>query len=371
MNSHSRYRYRCGSRGVRAPERGAQGVRFPGEGSAFDVRWKVAPQDGAAVRRGGAGTDWRERESRADFADLVADAVEPLPPISEDGFAAFADRFAEARIILLGKSSHGTDEFYRARAAITERLVRQHGFDIIAVEADWPDAARIDGYIRGHADLPPPLTPFQRFPMWMWRNRPVREMVDRLHAINASIEDSERKVGFYGIDLYSLPSSMDAVEDFVRRNSPEALEEVRRRYGCLAPWLEEPSRYGALAHRKIVDTCAEEVQSVIDEVLGARMSAIRTSDRAVFDALQNARIVAASEAYYRAMYEGSVASWNLRDRHMFETLEAVLQARGPGPRPWSGRTTRISATPRRPRWGAGARSTSANSAANGSARRRC
>lgn len=263
---------------------------------------------------------------------LIDRAAEPLPEISDSGFASFIDRFRDARVILLGESTHGTDEFYRARAAITERLIREHGFNIVAVEADWPDSARIDAYIRGQTDLPTAITPFQRFPVWMWRNRPLRGFVDRLYEINQAIAEPERQVGFYGLDLYSLPSSMDAVVEFVRRHEPEALDEVRRRYGCLAPWVDDPVQYGALARTPPLNSCAEEAVSVIEEVLQERMAFIEASDVAFFNALQNAKVVAASEAYYRAMYEGSVASWNLRDTHMFETLQAVLEARGPDAR---------------------------------------
>lgn len=266
----------------------------------------------------------------AELAEIIAAAAEPLPPIADPDFAAFIDRFAGAKVILLGEASHGTDEFYRARTAITERLVREHGFTIVAVEADWPDAARIDAHIRGLAALPAPDTPFPRFPIWMWRNRAVEDLMARLRAFNEEVEDPAREVGFYGLDLYSLPSSMDAVEEFAQRHDPAVLEEVRARYGCLAPWVEEPESYGALVRGPAADTCAADVTSVIDEVLGARLGEVEASDRALFDAVMNARVVAASEAYYRAMYEGSVASWNLRDTHMFETLQRVLEAHGEG-----------------------------------------
>ena len=269
-------------------------------------------------------------EDEPGLAARIEAAAEPLPEIASDGFASFIDRFADARVILLGESTHGTDEFYRARAAITERLIAEHGFTVVALEADWPDAARIDSHVRGRARLPPAITPFQRFPVWMWRNRAMREFVDHLHALNQRFEDPERRAGVYGLDLYSLPSSMDAVVDFVRRHEPEALDEVRARYGCLAPWVNDPATYGALARRSPAESCSDEVVSVIQDVLRERMGMIEAGDAALFDALRNAQVVAASEAYYRAMYEGSAASWNLRDTHMFETLQAVLDARGPG-----------------------------------------
>ena len=255
-------------------------------------------------------------------------AAEPLPPITDKDFARFVDRFAKAKVVLLGEATHGTDEFYRARAAITERLVREHGFTVVAVEADWPDASRIDAYVRGQTNLPSAFKAFQRFPAWMWRNEAVRDFIERLREINAATVEPEREVGFYGLDLYSMPASMDAVTEFVKRHDPESLKEVRSRYGCLAPFANSPEVYGA-AGAAAHDTCSDEVLSVIDEVLRDRMGQIEASDSDYFHALQNARVVAASEAHYRAMYQGSAASWNLRDTHMFETLKAVFEARGP------------------------------------------
>ncbi len=207
--------------------------------------------------------------------------------------------------------------------------MREHGFTVVAVEADWPDAARIDAYIRSLEALPSPDTPFPRFPAWMWRNRAVEDLMARLKAFNEEVQDPARQAGFYGLDLYSLPSSMDAVEEFARRHDPAALAEIRDRYGCLVPWADDPQRYGAAA-RAPADSCAADVASVVEEVLGARLGEVELSNRALFDAVMNARVVAASEAYHRAMYEGSVASWNLRDTHMFETLQRVLAAHGEG-----------------------------------------
>lgn len=292
-------------------------------GAAVSALGVAASGAGPAFSQGGL------PESERGIVSAIEAAAEPLPDIASDAFGSVIDRFADARVILLGESTHGTDQFYRARAAITERLIREHGFNIVALEADWPDTARIDAYVRHRAEMPTAITPFQRFPVWMWRNRAMRNFVDRLRVLNQQIDDPSRRAGVYGIDLYSLPSSMDAVVDFVRRHDPAALDEVRARYGCLAPWVDDPAAYGALAQRSPADTCSDEVVAVIEDVLRDCMSMIEGSDSALFDALQNARVVAASEAYYRAMYEGSVASWNLRDTHMFETLQAVLEARGP------------------------------------------
>jgi erythromycin esterase-like protein len=264
--------------------------------------------------------------------DLVArldQSAEPLPEISDPNFAKVIDRFRAAKVVLLGESTHGTDEFYRARAAITERLISEHGFNIVAVEADWPDAARIDAYIRGRQDLPSAPTPFQRFPVWMWRNRAVYDFSERLRDLNRAIADESRKVGFYGIDLYSLASSMDAVADYAKRHDPQALDEVHDRYRCLAPFEDDPETYGARAQRPGFETCADEAQSVIAGLLDEPLHQMEPRNLPLFHAVQNARVVAGAEAYYRAMYEGSAESWNVRDTHMFETLKAVFEARGP------------------------------------------
>jgi len=283
------------------------------------------------LRRGGSATAQEAAQpSDAVLAGLIEAAAEPLGEIADPDFARFIDRYAEAKVVLLGEASHGTDEFYRARTAFTERLVREHGFTVVAVEADWPDAARIDAHIRGLEALPSPNAPFPRFPAWMWRNRAIEDFMTRLRAYNEEAQDPARQVGFYGLDLYSLPSSMDAVEEFARRHDPAALDEIRARYGCLAPHAEDPQSYGAVTCGPAADSCAADVTSVIGEVLGARLGEVGVSNRAFSDAVMNARVVAASEAYYRAMYEGSVASWNLRDTHMFETLKRVLEARGDG-----------------------------------------
>src|SRR5918993_4288748 len=158
-----------------SPAQAQETAPSPAEGSAPGSEAAAPPED--------ASPDIEKARKRHVAAAIQA-AAEPLPEVGAPDFAAFADRFKDARVVLLGESTHGTDEFYRARAAITERLVTKHGFTIVAVEADWPDAARVDAYVRGRTDLPAAALPFQRFPTWMWRNRAVRDFVDRLHAIN-------------------------------------------------------------------------------------------------------------------------------------------------------------------------------------------
>ena len=256
---------------------------------------------------------------------LIADAAEPLPDIGDPAFARIADRFADARVVLLGEASHGTSEFYRARAAITRHLIERHGFTIVAVEADWPDAEVIDRHVRQRsaADLVPP---FQRFPTWMWRNREFFDFAAWLREHNSRLEEATR-VSFHGLDLYNLNGSIRAVIDYLDRTDPEAAAVARERYGCLAPWRDAPESYGRLAITEGFARCQKAVLGTLRDLLDKQGALIAASGEDYLDATQNARLVANAEAYYRAMYYGSAESWNLRDEHMFDTLDLLLRAK--------------------------------------------
>ncbi|HEV2620974.1 MAG TPA: protein-L-isoaspartate(D-aspartate) O-methyltransferase [Frateuria sp.] len=259
--------------------------------------------------------------------DLIRAAAEPLPGPDDPAFGRLFDRYGDARVVLLGEASHGTSEFYRARAAITRRLIETHGFTIVAVEADWPDAAALNRYVRGRpAAHGEPI--FQRFPTWMWRNRDVARFIDWLRDYNAD-KPPTRQAGFYGLDLYSLDSSIRAVIDYLDKVDPEAAQVARRRYGCLMPWSKEPAQYGRMALNAGYALCEKAVVQMLRELLARRIDYVRADGEYFLDAAQNARLVSNAEAYYRAMYYGSAESWNLRDSHMFETLEHLLDAAGP------------------------------------------
>ena len=258
--------------------------------------------------------------------------AEPLPPpLRAEEFGGFFARFADARVVLLGEASHGTAEFYNARAAITRELIQHHGFNIVAVEADWPDAAHIDRYVRHQAARPGRGEAFSRFPTWMWRNREVMAFADWLRARNEALPPAAR-VSFNGLDVYSLDESIHAVLTYLDRVDPEAAGLARRRYGCLTPWQEEPAQYGRAVLYRGKETCEGEVVRQLNDMLARRLDYIREDGEDWFDAAQNARVVRAAELYYRIMYRGSTESWNLRDRHMFDTLTALLAARGPDAR---------------------------------------
>jgi erythromycin esterase-like protein/predicted phosphoribosyltransferase/predicted alpha/beta-hydrolase family hydrolase len=261
-------------------------------------------------------------------AGRLSAAAEPLPDIDDPEFAAAFDRYADARVVLLGEASHGTSEFYRARAAITRRLIEKHGFDFVAAEADWPDAAAIDRHVRlrPHRAMTPP--PFSRFPTWMWRNTDVEAFAGWLRAHNAARPVQDR-TAFYGLDLYNMRASMAAVLEYLDKVDPVAAEEARDRYRCLEPWNTEPAAYGRAALSEGYAICERSVVTTLVELLRKRADYAAQDGEDLFDATQNARLVVDAERYYRSMYYGARESWNLRDRHMFETLERALAARGP------------------------------------------
>ncbi|MBE7620846.1 erythromycin esterase family protein [Komagataeibacter sp. FXV2] len=260
----------------------------------------------------------------------LARHAKPLPPPEDtEAFGAFFDRFGDARVVLLGEATHGTSEFYRARAAITRRLIERHGFTIVAVEADWPDAARIDDHVRHHAARPWRGPTFTRFPTWMWRNAEVAEFTDWLRDHNEGRTATDR-VSFHGLDIYSLGESIEAVLAYLDRVNPEAAATARRRYAHLTPWQDQPAAYGSAVILHGRDSCEDAVVTQLRELLAHRLDYMRNDGEAWFDAVQNARVVRAAESYYRVMYQGSTESWNLRDRHMFSTLQTLLAHRGDG-----------------------------------------
>jgi protein-L-isoaspartate(D-aspartate) O-methyltransferase len=253
------------------------------------------------------------------FDDLDSVYLDPL-----------VDRIGNARLVLIGEASHGTSDFYRMRARITRELIEKRGFDFVAAEADWPDAAEIDAYVRHHPEGRPRRKPFQRFPTWMWANTDVLEFVHWLRDFNGAIREDEpgRMVGFHGLDLYSMHASIDAVLRYLDDVDPEAALVARRRYGCLTPWQNDPVLYGKAVLSGRFDACEEEVVATLRDLMERRLEYARRDGTRFVDAFQNARLVANAEQYYRAMYRGAASSWNLRDRHMFGTLELLLAHHG-------------------------------------------
>ena len=262
------------------------------------------------------------------LAHAVATAAEPFDDIHGADLGPLLARIGDARVVLLGEASHGTSEFYAMRERISRELITRKGFSFVAIEGDWPDAARIDHYVR-HCETPPSeWTAFARFPVWMWRNKEVRGFVDWLRGYNAVFKP-EQRVAFHGLDLYSLYASIRAVLDYLDAVDPASAKVARQRYGCLTPWQADPATYGHAALTGSYPTCEDDVARTLTDLLGKRTAYAAKDGERFLDALQNAKLVQNAERYYRIMYYGSRASWNLRDEHMFETLKTLLAHHGP------------------------------------------
>ncbi|MGY3032931.1 protein-L-isoaspartate(D-aspartate) O-methyltransferase [Bradyrhizobium sp. USDA 4354] len=261
--------------------------------------------------------------------DMIRATIESLPAFDDPAFGVLFDRFGQSRIVLLGEASHGTSEFYQARAAITRRLVEKHGFTIVAVEADWPDAAAIDRYVRGRTHRGAlSQTPFERFPTWMWRNTDVASFVDWMHSRNERMPATDR-AGFFGLDIYNMRDSIAAVLTYLDEIDPQSAAVARERYGCLTPWQREPSTYGRAVLTERYRKCEAEVVRQCQDILKKQLDYAADDPDSFLDAAQNARLIASAERYYRIMYYGGAEAWNLRDTHMFETLSHILDAHGP------------------------------------------
>jgi len=249
-----------------------------------------------------------------------------------DDYDALLDLIGARRFVLIGEASHGTHEFYQERARITRRLIDDCGFTAVAVEADWPDAYRVNRYVMGlseDADAGSALSDFQRFPAWMWRNRDVAGFVEWLRARNDAHGDPATKVRFYGLDLYSLRASMEAVVDYLDRIDPDEANRARERYSCFDQVGGEGQAYGyGLATARVIPCENEVVSQLVALRRRAEMYLRRDgwiADDEFFFAEQNARLVRNAEEYYQQMYRAEVSSWNLRDRHMAGTLDALIE----------------------------------------------
>jgi erythromycin esterase-like protein len=260
---------------------------------------------------------------------LVRAFAHPLAGAPED-YDPLLEMVGGARFVLLGEASHGTHEFYRARAEVTRRLIEEKGFTAVAVEADWPDAYRVNRFVRavgGDADAAESLGDFGRFPQWMWRNRDVLDFVGWLRRHNDGLGEYAQKVGFYGLDLYSLFTSIEAVLGYLDKVDPEAARRARLRYACFEHYGEDSQAYGYAAGLDLSKSCEDGAVAQLVE-LQRRAAELASRDGRVaadeyFFAEQNARLVRNAEEYYRQMFRGRGSSWNLRDRHMAETLDAL------------------------------------------------
>jgi len=267
----------------------------------------------------------------AALTDVLRTAVHPLVGASSD-YDPLLDLIGDARVVLLGEASHGTHEFYAERAAITQRLIAEKNFTAVAVEADWPHAYRVNSYVRGTSTdttADDALAGFQQFPQWMWRNSVVRAFVEWLREYNAALPAGVAQTGWYGLDLYSLHASIAAVLAYLDEVDPPAAQRARYQYSCLEHFGEDPQAYGYAASFDINQSCEDgavaqlhELQRQADAYAGRDG---RAAEDAFFYAEQNARLVVDAERYYRTMFRGRVAAWNIRDTHMADTLDALLE----------------------------------------------
>lgn len=269
-----------------------------------------------------------------ELTGLVRDEARELTG-SRDELDPLLDAIGDARVVLLGEATHGTHEFYRARGQLTKRLVEEKGFEAVAVEGDWPDCLRVHRFVTGRgddADAVDALGDFRRFPQWMWRNADVLDFVGWLRHRD---ERAKRPVGFFGMDLYSLHASAEAVLAYLERTDRGAAARARARYACLDVVGEDGHSYGRATRLGLAPGCADEVVRQLVDLQRSREAYLsrdgRVAEDEYFFAEQNARTVRDAETYYRRMFEGRVDSWNQRDAHMDETLghlERHLAGRG-------------------------------------------
>lgn len=256
------------------------------------------------------------------------------PLQSKAGLQPIFDAIGDARIVLLGEASHGTHEYYTWRAHITRHLVEEKGFSCIAVEGDWPDAYRLNrfvkGYDTGNKSAYKVLQGFHRWPTWMWANWEIVALADWLQEHNQSLPVGQ-KIGFYGLDVYSLWESLDNILGYLRKADPSALPAAEAAFHCFEPYRSEEGRAYAKASRLLPEICQQEVVEML-KTIRERMPLYASDDEHVFNLEQNALVAVHAEQYYRAMIGGGSASWNLRDRHMAETLERLLAFHGPNAR---------------------------------------
>jgi erythromycin esterase-like protein len=253
----------------------------------------------------------------------VAEAIRPLTGDRTD-YDRIVDRAAGARFVLLGEASHGTHEFYRERAEITKRLITEDGYTAVTAEADWPDAYRVNRFVRGESDDGSPeeaLRDFRRFPAWMWRNTDVADFVGWLRDWNDALPADQPKVGFYGLDLYSLYTSLDTVVSYLDEIDPDAAARARERYSCFDHFGRDPQVYAYEVAFGGAEPCEPQVLEQLLELMSRPVEHVDVDRH--FYAEQNARLVVNAEEYYRAAFRGGAESWNLRDRHMAETLDAL------------------------------------------------
>jgi erythromycin esterase-like protein len=283
-------------------------------------------RDFARMNTAGKGMRTMANEQR-----LIEAITRVARPLRDDAdLDPLMERIGDARVVLLGEASHGTHEFYTWRDRITRRLVAEKGFHFVAVEGDWPDCYLVNRWIKGQdagQSVRGMLHAFERWPTWMWANEEVARLAEWLRQHNDALP-AERRVGFYGLDVYSLWDSMDVVTRYLEKVDPEAAARARGAYGCFDPYGEDVQDY-AMATALVPTSCEEQVVRALADLRSRGPDYAEEGREAFFNAEQNALVARNAERYYRAMIRGGAQSWNVRDTHMIETLERLLQHHGP------------------------------------------
>ena len=260
---------------------------------------------------------------------LLGHVARPFSSVEKARLGALLERIGSARVVLIGEASHGTSEFYRMRQRITRALIETRGFSIVAIEADWPDAEHVDAWVRARdAKSRLDARPFAGFPTWMWRNAEVLQFVSWLRAYNQA-QPEGHQVAFRGLDIYSLFASIQQVLRYLRTVDAELASLAQRRYDCFEPFRSDPTSYGSAVITDRYRDCENEAAGMLDDLLRHRLRAAIDDRELSLDAEQNARVVSNAEKYYRSLFYAGPESWNLRDQHMFETLEVLLSHAGP------------------------------------------
>jgi erythromycin esterase-like protein len=273
-----------------------------------------------------------ERRSLDDrsLGNQIREVACPLTAGDLSGYDALLAMIGDARIVLIGEASHGTHEFYRERALLTTRLIRELGFSFVAVEGDWPECYAVNRYVRGaEGTATGALEAFSVYPTWMWGNMDVLHFVQWLRAYNDQLTHGP-KVGFYGLDLYSMFASMEAVVRYLDSVDPEAGKLARSRYSCFEPFSGSKDMYAYSTGLGIAESCEDAAIAMLQDLQRKRSLLEPISpDDTYFDALMSAEAARDGERYYRSMYRSDESSWNLRDTHMMDTLDRLLAHFGP------------------------------------------
>ena len=289
----------------------------------------AAQQDELASSVSTRGTGNTPEHTNIPLPDLIHNSSEAFTDIASANLDGLLERIGDSRLVLLGEATHGSAEFYDMRARITRELIENKGFNIIAVEADWPDAETINHFVLGTSHTPARINkPFTTFPRWMWANYSVLAFAQWLQDYNQHLSSNAEAVSFYGLDFYNMFASVERVIDYLQYVDPGSADIARRRYACLMPWTSDPANYSRAITSGRYQHCGYEVHAVLQNLRNNSAQYRQPDAQRFFSAVQNARLIKNAERFYRNMYNTNFNTWNLRDQSMFDTLQEILNTSG-------------------------------------------